>query len=418
MILMTTFLGAGMVDTFSRPYRKTADEEASFRLEGTLVVEIAGGTAVVEIDIPLVDGLTEPNGDVDQSFSSSGETPDIIPVARYGWKQWATWPVNGSGKAELKFWADVVGYARTWTIAPGESGPVGNIPGALNNRYLATPDQGDEWRGADGRFKINARDPTIRSKAADITAGTSTVLEKARAVYEFLVDEVARETGPWSGEPDDAVTAYQQRSGRADEICFLGVSILRSLGIPAWMQFGAARDPSGSGWSEHAWIRFHVPILGGGDPYVTMDPVRRQWMYRAADQVAIFEDDGDGGHLADFYQRTKKVSGAGTVSSVSLAWSASRYTGRGAVSIDDVDRAVGYGRLDFAPGASPLFLVVAAIAGGAGLAVAFWWLGRPRDRRETKPERPARAEKPAGSPAPKTKAATPPPRKKGGGRDG
>lgn len=128
--------------------------------------------------------------------------------------------------------------------------------------------------------KIQSDHPEVVSKAREITAGLKNDLEKAAAIFKFVINHVKYD--PHSPDRNSgALSALRKRSGVCEDYAALFVALSRSAGIPARIVNGYA-DPQGQGeiWNipagkvfplkgyRHSWAEFYLAGIG----WVPVDP--------------------------------------------------------------------------------------------------------------------------------------------------
>lgn len=130
----------------------------------------------------------------------------------------------------------------------------------------------DQYTGATETFRSD--DPDIAAKALDVAGGAGTVLE----ALVLLIESVTGETTYCNFEvPRYPNATLSEGIGDCDDQSILLVSMLRSLGVPAYLQVGIYIHPSiddsqtsweghltntrrGVGW--HGWAMVYVPPWG------------------------------------------------------------------------------------------------------------------------------------------------------------
>lgn len=137
---------------------------------------------------------------------------------------------------------------------------------------------------------IESNHAEIVARANEITAGASGNLEKARAIYSFVLRHVNYDAGA-STRNKGALSALQSRTGVCEDYAALFVALCRASGIPARMVNGYA-DPRGTGeaWNfsaetlslrgyRHSWAELHLEGIGWLPVDPTMDINNNSWQY-------------------------------------------------------------------------------------------------------------------------------------------
>ncbi len=111
----------------------------------------------------------------------------------------------------------------------------------------------------------------VKETAERITKGKETVLEKSRAIYDWIVNNMYRDPdvkGCGTGEVEKLLEAL---GGKCGDIHSVYVALARSVGVPAREVFGI-RIPKGKEGdmtkAQHCWAEFYLPGYG----WVPVDP--------------------------------------------------------------------------------------------------------------------------------------------------
>jgi len=111
----------------------------------------------------------------------------------------------------------------------------------------------------------------VREVAENITKGKRTTLAKARAIYDWIVDNMYRDPqikGCGMGEVEKLLKSL---GGKCGDIHSVYVALARSVGVPSREIFGI-RIPNGKEGdmtkTQHCWAEFYLPGYG----WVPIDP--------------------------------------------------------------------------------------------------------------------------------------------------
>jgi len=111
----------------------------------------------------------------------------------------------------------------------------------------------------------------VRELADKITAGKTTILAKARAIYDWTVDNTFRDPKTRGCGPGDVNKFLKRPGGKCADISSIYVALARAAGVPSREIFGIR---SGRGekqdvttW-QHCWAEFYLPGYG----WVPVDP--------------------------------------------------------------------------------------------------------------------------------------------------
>ncbi len=120
-------------------------------------------------------------------------------------------------------------------------------------------------------FWVPSDDRKIIALARKITAGRKGILQKSRAVYDWVVDNTRRDPnvpGCGLGNVEKTLSA---RSGKCADISSVYVALARAAGVPAREVFGLRLGKKGETDitdGHHCWAEFYLPGTG----WVPVDP--------------------------------------------------------------------------------------------------------------------------------------------------
>lgn len=106
--------------------------------------------------------------------------------------------------------------------------------------------------------------PDIKKMAEDITKGKNTTIEKARAIYDYVFENVSYDkTIPGWGEGDTKRVCII-KAGNCTDFHSLFVSLARGCGIPAKFVMGLSipKEKEGEIKGYHCWAEFYDQQLG------------------------------------------------------------------------------------------------------------------------------------------------------------
>ncbi len=107
--------------------------------------------------------------------------------------------------------------------------------------------------------------------AAKVTAGKKDVHEKARAVYDWVVENISRDPLVQGCGLGDVEVTLAKRSGKCADISSVFVAVARAAGVPAREVFGirlGKKDIEDITGGYHCWAEFYEPGYG----WVPVDP--------------------------------------------------------------------------------------------------------------------------------------------------
>ena len=111
----------------------------------------------------------------------------------------------------------------------------------------------------------------VKEIAENITRGKKTTLAKARAIYDWIVDNMYRDPNIKGCGIGDVERLIKSMGGKCGDIHSVYVALARSVGIPSREVFGI-RIPKGKEGdmtkAQHCWAEFYLPGYG----WVPVDP--------------------------------------------------------------------------------------------------------------------------------------------------
>lgn len=333
IVILSTPVGDVFFDIYKHPFYSQFPESARFEVQRSVTIESSSGSFLV--DLPKAPVISLEGGGAAQDILSASTNPTAGEKRQYNDWTWLTWAVSVTSSWTMSVDYTVETRTLKWEVQPSDSGSVDQIPADLKQKYL-----GREWKGENGRYKIDPQNLVLKGLAEEAAGDATTVYENLENIYFFLQRSYRYSQGNTGEEPKDALTTYQTKSGDCDEVSFLLISLLRSIGIPAWAEFGMLYDDIQGVWVGHAWVQMYIPLTNGGGYKVNLDPVNYQFLFRSANRLTEWVEDGNGAHLEDFYNYVT-YSGASSPRITSRIVPIS-YESEGSVFMKDTTREINY----------------------------------------------------------------------------
>lgn len=164
------------------------------------------------------------------------------------------------------------------------------LPPDLQENVSKSPVASDRFLQAD---RLGVIDDQIRSLAAQITAGKSDVISKARAIYDYVIDHMAYDKATPGWGNGDTLRACAVGKGNCTDFSALFISLARASGIKARFKMGCQIPPTqheGPIAGYHCWAEFWSPEIG----WVPVDaseawknPTRRDFYFGALDDNRV-----------------------------------------------------------------------------------------------------------------------------------
>ncbi len=114
-------------------------------------------------------------------------------------------------------------------------------------------------------------DGKVKEIALSTTKGKQKISQKARAVYQWVVENTVRDPDTKGCGPGEVDIQITKRSGKCADISSVFVSVARAAGVPAREVFGlrlGKKDEEDMTGGHHCWAEFYVPGYG----WVPADP--------------------------------------------------------------------------------------------------------------------------------------------------
>jgi transglutaminase-like putative cysteine protease len=293
---MTTrreFLEAGVALSAAAALPRFAFAESTFapspgawrNFEIVTRLEIAGAEGATQAWVPV------PAFEDDDWFRSAGS-------------KWTTNAASAALKRDPKYRAEMLHVA--W--APGEKAPVVEVNSGVSTRDraidLSKPGTVKPLTEAESRLYTEATDlipvdGIVKATSDRITAGSTTDLEKARAIYEWVVENTFRDAATRGCGVGDVAAMLNSGnlSGKCADLNALYVGLARAAGLPARDIYGLRVAPSKFGYkslgansevvtkSQHCRAEVYLAEFG----WVPVDPadVRKVVLEEPPGQLAI-----------------------------------------------------------------------------------------------------------------------------------
>jgi len=132
------------------------------------------------------------------------------------------------------------------------------------------------WNPADyARYlaptSIGPTDGVVKELADKIVAGKSTVLERARAIYDWTVENMYRDPDTIGCGKGDVCYLLLKPGGKCTDISSVFIALCRAAGVPArevfGLRLGKQAEQDITTW-QHCWSEFFLP----GHGWVPADP--------------------------------------------------------------------------------------------------------------------------------------------------
>ena len=130
----------------------------------------------------------------------------------------------------------------------------------------ALPEEAKKYLEPSKNLPLNDQ---VKAKAIEVTEGKATDLERARAIYDWVIANMNRnEDVKGCGEGDVCALLDTTMSGKCTDINSMFVALCRASGIPAREHFGIRINAEDITKNQHCWAEFYLK----GTDWVSADP--------------------------------------------------------------------------------------------------------------------------------------------------
>jgi transglutaminase-like putative cysteine protease len=234
---------------------------------GTVLAQAHSGTITMEFDLSGQPNeqdtrlwIPYPGSDEDQQISEIRVTGDYAESAVY------SDPLNGT----------MILYARWNKGAPSRKLDFSFHVERQEVIRRDLPAQEAAWNPADfSKYlkptSLGPIDGPVKELADSITAGKTTAVAKARAVYDWVIENMNRDPATVGCGEGDVCLLLTAPGGKCTDIHSVFVALCRAAGVPAREIFGIRQGKEAvvdiTSW-QHCWAEFYLPGYG----WVPVDP--------------------------------------------------------------------------------------------------------------------------------------------------
>jgi transglutaminase-like putative cysteine protease len=126
------------------------------------------------------------------------------------------------------------------------------------------------WNQADfaqylGGTSLGPVDGEVGKLAKSITAGKTTVLDKAKAIYDWTCENTYRDPKTRGCGSGDVCTLLKKPGGKCADIHSVFIALARAAGVPAREVVGirmGKKDGEDVSTAQHCWAEFYLPGYG------------------------------------------------------------------------------------------------------------------------------------------------------------
>ncbi|MDY6853564.1 MAG: transglutaminase domain-containing protein [Thermodesulfobacteriota bacterium] len=120
-------------------------------------------------------------------------------------------------------------------------------------------------------YRMSPLDSQVRELADEITSGKTTILSKAKAIYDWVVKNMYRDPNVKGCGDGDVYRLLKHRGGKCIDINSVFVALAKAADVPSrevfGIRLGKGEKNDISKW-QHCWAEFYLPGYG----WVPVDP--------------------------------------------------------------------------------------------------------------------------------------------------
>ena len=266
-----------LLDPFSPQY----PEEVQMEMVRTLTLDANDGEIIsYTIDLPRPVSVVE-DGAYLQKMDRLSVSPPYDELWDNGTYDTMVWEGDDLyGTFTLTVTMEVTQALHAWDLDEEGVLDSDDVPQYYLDSYL-----GDQWR-------IVVDDPTIEALREDIVGDETNVYLIAKAIYDWIDDNVDYYIWPDTDGPLSSLETYEELKGDCDDQSILFCALARSAGVPAWLQLGGIYDKNNGNMGGHAWVQMFMPTEDGGTN-VTIDIVNDRFLVWMPTLFCEYTDTGN-----------------------------------------------------------------------------------------------------------------------------
>jgi transglutaminase-like putative cysteine protease len=155
----------------------------------------------------------------------------------------------------------------------------------VTNGAAASEENLDRWLQPDRLVPLDKR---IQELSATVVAGKTTGLDKARAIYDYVIANMTYDKTPAGCCNGDIIWACDAKRGNCSDFHSLFIGLARAAGIPAKFEIGlpVADKPTGDIGGYHCWAEFYLKGYGWvpiDASEAWKDPAKKDFFFGALD---------------------------------------------------------------------------------------------------------------------------------------
>ncbi len=216
--------------------------------------------------------------DIDMSQYDKGKVVRVwLPVAKTNDYQTAEEPQFDAGDAKTELTEDSQGNKMLyieWGADADASDRKASCSFKVSRQEIKSPElveEGTVGSDMDEYLKESSTIPLdgeVKVTADEITKGKETYLDKARAIYDWVIANMNRDESVTGCGTGDVCALLDSKGGKCTDINSVFVGLCRASGVPAREMFGVRINDTTITGNQHCWAEFYLPGTG----WVLADP--------------------------------------------------------------------------------------------------------------------------------------------------
>jgi len=304
LMLLWFYTGGNIMEAFIPKSGRVYPEDTEFTVKKTIILtsEADGTDMTYDLYLPENNDFQEV---LDIEMNPQGHV-NYTNTLNIEW-EYEDVPNGQSRRIEINY--TISTEAKKQKMSSSDSGTIGDIPAQFVDDYIpaskneqgasATAINGQQWWNDDqGVWTIDPMNPEVQLKATELGEGKVNVYDLVKSVYEWTRNRWSYST--IGGDLKTCQEMLGSESGDCDDQSVVMISVLRAMGIPAWLELGVLYNKPVNSWGGHGWANAVIP-KGGSYVIAQIDVVNDEFMFRDPWRFTEYVDDGDGYLLNQYY---------------------------------------------------------------------------------------------------------------------
>jgi len=306
LMLLWFYTGGNIMEAFIPQTGRVYPEDTEFTVKKSIILTSEADGTYMKYDIHLPeDNDYQEVLDIQMSIPGTPDPSNSLHI------EWEFDNVDNGVSRRIDINYTIRTEAKKQKMSSSDSGTIGDIPQNYIDAYIPAaraetdaPDDalnGQQWWNDDQNvWTIDPMNPQVQLKATELGQGKVNVYDLVKAVYEWTRDTWSYDTS--GGDLKTCQEMLNAESGDCDDQSVVMISVLRAMGIPAWLELGVLYNKPANSWGGHGWANALIPKTGGGSFIeAQIDVVNDEFLFRDPWRFTEYIDDGNGYFLHEYY---------------------------------------------------------------------------------------------------------------------